>query len=353
MASRMNNSNETLHPQTTELKSNHTVGWLGASEIPRFARQQMRDAQYNTSDTRTNAALATDSWVQFDDAAYDTFQETSTLVQNLIGRGLTHEADFMAEFDYWNTRSTHGKAEVGMHVQATTSDSAVSYGQDGSPIPVIHDDFVVRFREGATEGEELDEDLTTTGVSGASRRVTETVEQLFIGDEDLEFAVNNGQDLVDLHGITTHPEVPTLSPGTDWNTDATTVRDDVRRLRSTIKNDNHVNPGNVGYDLYLGTDYYDVLDDVDPEGSGDMLVRERVDSLANINSIQELDFMDPASALMLRPTEDVIEVGLANDMQTVQWESPFDERFKVLMSAYPRIKVTQEGQVGIAYMEAA
>lgn len=351
MSTRLN-SNETLYPTKTELKSNHSVGWVGAADIPRFARQQMRDAQYDTSDTRTNAALATDSWVQFDDEAIDTFERTSTLVQNLIGRGLVHEADFMAEFDHWHTRSSHGKAEVGMHVQATTSDGAVSYGQGGSPIPVIHDDFVVRFREGAAEGEELDEDITTTGVSGASRRVTETIEQLFIGDEDLEFAVNNGQDLVDLHGISTHPDVPTESPGTDWVSGAGTVRDDIRNLRSIIKNDNHVNPGNVGYDLYLGTEYYDVLDDIDPDGSGDMLVRERVDSLANINSIQELDFMNPKSAIMLRPTEDVIEVGMANDMQTVQWEDPFDERFKVLASMYPRIKVTQEGQVGIAYMEA-
>lgn len=357
---RTNAADATLYPEATEMAGDAriNVGQQSRGQFTRHARKQMRDAKNNSAETRTNAALATDSWSVLDDTVYDVYHETSRFVERLRQMGLQHTADFMAEFDFWNTRADYGKAQVGQTVEATNSEGAVTHGRDGTIIPAIHDDFVVRYREGAAEDGigATEEDFDTAGLEGTTRRVVETIERLFIGDSDLEYAINDGQDMVELHGVTTHPDIGSDTATTDWASDPTVARDDVRSMRSVLKNDNQVRPGNTGYDLYVGTTWYDALDDYEVVGSSDYptgkTMRDAVADLANINEVIELDFMDPKSAFLMRPTSDVLEVGVANDVQTLQWDGPFSENYKVLASMYPRIKVTKEGQVGIHQLTA-
>lgn len=352
------NPNQSLVPAATEESGGALSVQRGAEDLPRHARVQLREAQLGQTQTRTNSALAEDSWTVLDDSVYDTYEATSVFVQDLRDAGLTYQADFMAEFDTWSTRDAHGSATVGQHVEATTSDTAVSHGKDGSPIPAIFDDFTVRYREGAAQDSQgaTQEDVDDAGVNAASRNVTEAIERLFIGDEELEYGVNDGQDIVDLQGIMTHDEIPSDTASTDWETDPTVARDDVRGMRSNLKNDNMVRPGNIGYWLYVGTNWYDAMDDYELAGGSDTptgeTVRGAVAGLSNIERVRELDFLDPNSAFMLRPTQDVIQAGIANDIQTLQWDGPFTENYTVLASMYPRIKKTKAGQFGITTLSA-
>lgn len=349
---------QTLIPNSTEQSGGELSIGHGVENLPRWARTQLRQAKLGQSQARTNAALAEDSWSVLDSTVYDTFEATSVFVQDLRDAGLVHNADFMAEFDFWQTRDSHGSATVGQHVEATTSDGAVTHGKDGSPIPAIYDDFTIRYREGAAQEAQSapDEDIDDAGIDAATRNVTEAIERLFIGDEELEYGVNDGQDIVDLQGIMTHDEIPSISASGDWEDDPTEARDDVRSMRSVLKNDNLVRPGNVGYWMYVGTNWYDAMDDYELVGENDQptgdTIRDAVADLSNIERVRELDFLDPNSAFMFRPTQDVIQAGIANDLQTLQWDGPFTENYTVLGSMYPRIKKTKAGQFGICTISA-
>lgn len=324
-------------------------------QAPQHAFDQLVDAKRGKSDTRenvlrANASLPPDSWQQVDNAVYDTTEETLALVDYLRGQGLVHSIDLMSEVDTWYLTDGSGEASLDMSPETAVSESSVSFGRDGCPVPIIHDDYSLGFREGSAEGRGPNVDLETMNAENAARNVSELIERLFVGDENL--TISGVNDAFTLYGMTDHPATATGSTSADWTADNSVIREDIRAMRSVLKNERNFNPTGSGYTLAYGTQYHDVLDDADPEGDGNMTVRERVENLANIGNTMELDFLPEKSVLMFRPTSDVIEVGMASDMQTVQWEEPFRDSWKVLASMYPRIKQTDDKENGIVFWTA-
>jgi hypothetical protein len=345
------NSSDHLPPIRANLGRNENF----IRSAGRYARQQIRDTQYGkstarTNALRTNASLPENSWEAVDNAVYRTQQETLRLVQDLRAAGLTYNlGDLMAEVDTWHILDESGSADIDMDPETATAESSVSYGMDGTPVPIIHDDFSIGFREGPAEGEGVGESLDTLGATVASRHVAEAIESMFVDASSLQ--ITSGSDAFQLYGMTDHPATATGTTTADWTADNTVVRDDIRAMRSVLKNDRNYNPS-PGYWLYLGTEYYDVLDDADPEGDGNQTIRDRVENLSGIAQIREMQYLPNKSALLFRPTSDVIEVGMANDVQTVQWESPFRDNFKIMAAFYPRIKKTADDETGILYWTA-
>lgn len=325
------------------------------SQLDRYAYEQLKDAKLNQSTARDNAlrgnaSLPENTWEAIDDTVYDTQQETLTIVNDLLANQLVHEVDLNAEVDTWYTLDDSGEASVDMHPDMADAESSVSYGRDGCPVPLVHDSFSVGFREGPVEGREVGDSLDTLGATVSSRNVAETTERLVIGNHSIQ--ITSDGDPFNLYGFTNHPATATGTTSADWTTDNSVVRDDVRGMRGVLKNDRNYNPGDVGYWLYLGTEYYDVLDDADPEGDGNQTIRDRVENLASIAQVKELDFLNNKGALMFRPTEDVVEVGMATDTTTIQEESPFRDNFMIMDGKYPRIKQTRDGVNGIVYWTA-
>jgi hypothetical protein len=323
--------------------------------IPEFAMAQLRDqkrgvANARANAVRTNSALPERSWQIVDDTVYRTQDDTLKLVSDLRQAGLVTEVDLMAKNDTWPVVDDQGEASVGTTPETADAEGSLSWGDDGVPVPVIYDSFSLGFREGPAESNNPGEGMDTLGVTTTSRRVNERIEKLFVDGWDA--TINFEGDGYTLYGLTNHPQANTLNADADWSNDDTVIRSDIRRLRSVIKNDNNFAPGGVGYWLYLGTEWYDTLDNADPQGSGDMTIRERVENLSNISKVEELDFLDEKSALMFRPTEDVVDVGVAAQVQPVMWENPFRDNWTVLGSVYPRVKRTKSNQSGVAYMTA-
>lgn len=342
--------------------------------MPNQAYQQMIDAQNGRNNTRAaitsrvnkaaeagrvNASLPPEAWESMDTAVYQAAEDTLTIVQDLLGAGLRYSVDLRAKYDTWGIIDDTGSAHLGMTPEAQEEESDVTVDDDGSPIPIIDDGYSIGFREEPTSSDRLPADsLDTTKATVSGRHVSEAVENLFVDAENIQITGSAGEGYT-LYGMTDHPDTATGTTTADWTTDNTVIRDDFRRARSVLKNDRNYSPGGTGYWAYLGTEYYDVLDDVDPDGDGNMTVRDRVENLANISRIREADFLPEKSMLMFRPTEDVIEVGVGADMQSVQWEDPFRDHWRAVASMYPRIKrtfatedVSGEFQTGILYWTA-
>lgn len=322
-------------------------------DMPRLAFQQIKDANQGRNNARQqilarqnqaiqqgrlNASLPPDAWESMDGSVYQAAEDTLTIVQDLMNAGLRHTVPIEAKYDTWGIFDDTGSARIGMTPESQSEESDFIVGEDGSPIPIMDDGYSVGFRENPVETDRLPEgSVDTTKATVASRHVNELAENTFIDASNIQITGETGEGYT-LYGMTDHPNTATGNTTTDWTADNTEIRDDIRDARSLLKNDRNYSPGSTGFWTYLGTDYYDVLDDPDPDGTGDLTIRDRVENLANISMIKEADFLDPKSMLMFRPTEDVIQVGVAADSVSAQWEDPFRDHFRVISSLYPRIK---------------
>ena len=324
------------------------------NEVPQFAYQQLNDSKMGRANARaaavkTNAALPERSWEIVDSTVYQTQDETLTLVQDLLDAGLRSDSDLMVKNDTWPLVDDRDEANTAMTPEVDSEEGALTWGDDGVPVPVTYDFFTLGFREGPADGSgrATAESMDTLGASTTTRRVNEEIERLFVDGWDA--TINFDGDGYTLYGLTNHPQTNTDTFSADWTTDNTVIRDDIRAMRSVLKNDNEFKPGGSGYWLYLGTEFYDTLDDADPEGDGNITIRDRVENLANISRVRELDYLGDKEALMFRPTEDVIDVGVAAEVQPVMWEGPFRDYWAVLGSVYPRVKSTLTGQSGVVH----
>ena len=327
------------------------------NNAPVHGFNQIKDNKVDRNDTRVNAtrqnaALRPETWRALDDELIQTQENTLTLVQDLQQAGLTTEVDLMTKIDTWPLRDDTGSAKVAETPESRVPEISETYEEEGCTVPITYAKFSLGFRDNpqdGTAGQTPDMTLADT----AARLVAERTEQLVLGNptSDLTFSGRGGP--FNLYGLTDHPTATVTGfTSADWTVDNTVIRSDLRSMRSIIKNDNRFRPGGTGYWLYLGTQYYDTLDDADPEGDGNQTVRDRVENLANISQVKELDYLPEKSALMFRPTRDVIDLGVASGMQTVQWEDPFRDEYYVLSSIYPRVKYTSSGQSGIAFWTA-
>jgi hypothetical protein len=329
----------------------------GSLDLTEYAWKQIQDARQGQSTARanalyTNASLPENSWEAVDDAVYRTMDDTLTIVSDLRTAGLRVNTDLMTKIDQWNVVDDMGEASVDMDPETAETESSVAFGMEGVPVPIVHDDFSLGFREAPSpDGQNPSNvSLDTLGATVTSRNVAETLEDLVWNGWGQ--TIGSSGDSFQLYGLTNHPDANTGTTSADWTADNTVIRDDFRAMRAILKNDNDFNPAGTGYWVYLGTEYYDTLDDIDPDGDGNLTVRDRIENLASISRIREAEYLPGKSVLMFRPTEDVIDLGIARDPQPVQWEDPFRDHWKVLAAMYPRVKSTKSGQSGIVYWTA-
>lgn len=337
----------------------------GSLDMPQYAAQQIVDRRQNAADTRQNAvssgALPEDAFVDMDNATSGPFREVTKLWAYCQQRGLTRQVDINSELVSWQVRDDSGRGSVDMDLETEADELSLEFGYDAAAMPVIHVNYSVGFREGVSPGAPVqpEQSIETMKTSTAGRVVGETAEQVILGNPGGtgpadHVQVNWRGNPVGVSSLTDPERVNTTTLGADWETDLSQIRKSFKNLRSILKHDNNVSAGNTGYDVFLGETYFDLLDSPDPDGNGNMYVRDRVEDLSNINMIDELDYLPEKSVLMLRPTTDVFELGVGQNPQTTQWTvNPWRDYWKTHAALAPMPKVTlNSNQSGIVYAEA-
>lgn len=323
-------------------------GSIDAMAPDPYAEQQMIANGDALADARANSALPVDSWEEMDSAVYRGEDNVLVLADDLRAAGLTDDASIYDEELTWQVADTSHDATISMSPETETDEGAPSYKKQGVPLPIIHADYSIGMRQRGPRGVAASGDLDTLNAYGSSYVVNRTFENMLlygwgptIGQKD---HTNEGYSL---YGLTNFPGA---GSGTvrDWGTDPTYAREDIRNMIYQLKNEQNHAPGATGYWLYLATDLEDHLEDIVDQQSGDT-VRDRISSLSGLSRVAMLDTLPAGAALMFRPTEDVIDIAIAEDLQTVQWDNPFRDHYKVMLSATPRIKSTYQGDTGITY----
>jgi hypothetical protein len=316
-------------------------------QMPAAAQRQAHGTREQVDRMRHNAAVPDDAWVEMDDVVYDTMDDTLVLINDLREAGLVHETTLRAKSTEWHQKGDTHSHTVAMDPEATDDEGSTTFTLTGAPLPVVMESFSIGMRDRPVSGPVTGEDFDTMEVDAAGRAVAEGLEYMgFHG-----WPASEPGDGYTLHGLTNHPDVNTGNLA-DWSASPSEVRSDIRAMRKAIRDDNF-NAGNTGFWLYLSEDYEEILDDYDPGGSGDLLIRDRVENLAAIDRIRRADYLPSQSALLFRPTRDVIDLAVAAEEQVVQWTGPggFTDFFKVMSCICPRAKSSVSGQMGAAYYQ--
>jgi len=212
------------------------------------------------------------------------------------------------------------------------------------PLPITHRDFYLNSRflaASMTRGESLD----TTNLRLAARKVSEKIEDtLFNGIPNYNFS--GGQ----IFGYTTFPQRNTVTLGTPWDNsgvDGEAILAQVLSMITAAHNDRMFGP----YLIYVPTAYWiKLLEDF--KTNSDKSIISRLMEIPTLTDIKVADFLTADNVLLIQMTQDVVDMVIAMQPSTVEWETQggFQLNFKVLAIMVPRFKATDAGRSGIVHL---
>jgi len=307
---------------------------------------RVRGNEEELYDVRANdTGLRDDEWESVDNELVQVAQERLSIVDTLMELDLTRSLSLGTLVDTWENVSEFGDAEVGMSAEAPATEDGIQYGGDGVPVPVIKKGFRIGRRQ-LLASRERGQSVQTDSVTAATRTVTERLENLFA------YGWNRDVDGYSLPGFMTHPKVDSASVPGAWDTDTQNVRPTIKNMISALDVDNDFGPGDTGYYLHLPASKNRIIsDEIDPHGTGDLNLRQRiVDDFSNeIAGIRRTAALNEDEAFMYKPTSETVKVGMAADLQALEWESGsgMTTHVNVFAAMAPEIRSDVNGNVGV------
>ena len=327
--------------------NNLDLGGAWGAGMDFFMQSEDEKAQYVANYLASNAStLERDEYETLSDRMIQVYQENLVGISDLQGAGLTRSISLATQVDLWQTVSEFSEAEVTMDGEAQSENDAVTYTTDGVPVPIVHKDFRISERELQTS-RRMNNDLRTDNVAAATRQVTEKLEEVLFQGWAPNVSTKRG-DSFELYGYTNHPDRNTHS-GSDWGT-AGNIRDDVVAMLDELDIDDIQPP----YGIYVARPQYrQFRSAIDPDGDGNLTVRERI--MQEFDS--EIEFIKPAAklpdgeAVGVKMSPDVVELAMAEDIQTIEWTSGsgMTNFYKVMAAMAPEIKSDATGASGVVH----
>ncbi len=299
---------------------------------------------FKTSSLRTLDLLRKEEWIVFDQAVVDVARERLGVVQDLISRNLRfplQNAMGTTRLE-WERISDMDAAQVSMAGVTEGEYDRIDFELQNMPIPIVHKEFTLNIRHlqaSRNRGESID----TTQARVATRKVAETIEEIFVNG--LSMQAIGGQ----VFGLTTAPNRNT-GTSQDWTDTATVTGEDivdqVIQMKADAKADHMFGP----YGLYITETAADRLEN-DYKANSDKSILQRLSELSNITFIRPTERLTGNQVVLAQLTSDVIEVIDGIQPQTVMWDAQggFVINFKILAIILPRIRSDYNLQSGIVH----
>lgn len=295
----------------------------------------------------TNAALLQyQEWLDIDRKVVEIATQRLVAYTDLISKGLTHTLGSIGQtVSLWDKSSDLTPANISMSGVTAGEQDTPAFLTSQVPVPIIHKDFRINLRRleaSRTFGESID----TTSASLAARVVAEKSEDLLFSGSAIK--VEGGT----IYGYLNHPDRNTASITGAWTgLTGAQILADVQTMLTAARADLYFGP----YTLYIPGTYETKLDDDYKAGAdaGDTrTIRERIMALSGIEAIQVADRMPADNVLLVQLTSDVVDLAIAQDINTVQWETNggMIQNFKVMAIWTPRVKSDYDGRSGIVHM---
>jgi hypothetical protein len=329
-----------VQSQSQSRIDDHVIRQVRANKQARVRANE--EPLYNVRANETG--LRDDEWEAIDDELVNVAQERLSIVDVALELGLTRNLSLGTLTDSWENVSEFGEADVTMSAEAPASEDGIQYGGNGVPIPVVKKGMRVGRRQ-LLASRERGQQVQTDGVTAATRTVTERLEKLFAYGWDRDV------DGYSLPGFMNHPDVDSATVPGSWSTDVQHVRPTIKNMISVLDVDNNYGAGETGYVLHLPpAENRIIADSIDPDGTGDLNLRQRIrNDFTEISRIERTAALKDGEAFMYKPTTETFKVGMAADLQTLEWESGsgMTSHVNVFAAMAPEIRSDIKGNVGV------
>ena len=291
-----------------------------------------------------NASLRKDQWISLDNRVRQVATERLNGIAELISRGLTYNAgDIGTTIVEWDAASDMTDAEINMSGVAQSEKDTQNFELNGVPVPIVHKDFTIdarRLLASRRNGQGLD----MTQAATASRLVSERSEMMLFNGAGVK---SNGRVI---HGYTTHPQRVTQTIATSWNDAGADILGDVEAMLKNADEAMHYGP----FVLYVSKDYWAQLRG-DYKAESERTYLDRLRAYAEISDVKVSDKLAANTAVLVQMTEDVVDLAIAQDISTIQWQSgdTMQQHFKVMAAWVPRIKADYNDRLGIVHATTA
>jgi len=292
-----------------------------------------------------NALLRKDEWVHLDTTVVETARRELTIINDLRAAGLSRDVGNLGTTIIEYERSGDlGPARVDMSGTTRGDEDTMAFDLAGVPLPITHKQFRLNLRR-LQASRNLGQGLDVSQAALAARIVAETLDDMvFNGVPDLSI------DGRSVPGLLTHADrnIGTLSA--DWTDPAATPLADVQAMINASRASHYRGP----YMLYVPDSYYTLLSD-DYKAESDKTWLERISALPAIQGVKATGSLPDGNVVLVQLTSDVIELGEAQDITTVDWDEQggFEAHFKVFAGIVPIIKSTYARQSGVTHFSVA
>jgi len=301
---------------------------------------------------RTYDTLQKDQWKQLDSTVKTIVRQNLVVAQDLrntpgILNPINNIGILLSE---WQDVSDIGDAQRDMMGLERGENQGIDFGLNAVPIPITHMDFDLPWRQLQASAGGGATTLDTRMVALATRKVSESIEDLFLyGDSSITLNGNS------ISGIMNHTNVVTGSLTDGWN-DATN-RDPVEDVIQMKKEMVGMGfPEQGPYNVYVPSNYSDVLEN-DYKQYSERTYRQRILAINGINDVKVAHRLNNSTmsgisddeVVMVYMSPEQIAVDQASDIQPVEWDSQggFVTDYKVFSAVTLRLMPDYNGTLGI------
>lgn len=302
----------------------------------------------NANGLRTNSTLRKDEWKQLDEKVVKISRDRLVGVGDLISRGLVYNIPNGLGVTVLETEveSDMADAVINMTGSARGDNDAVTYDIGYLPLPITHRGFQISIRK-LEASRKLGQPLDVTQVGIASRKVAEKIETiLFQGASTYTF----GGGI--LYGYVDHPDINTVTLGTNWDVSSGHPGSDIVGQVREMKQKSITAKHNGPWILYVPGNYETVMDNDYSTSYPNVTIRDRIKKIEGIVDVKIADYLADDNVLLVELQEDTVRMVIGLQPTTVEWESEGGMifHFKVMAIMVPQIRADKDGNSGITLL---
>lgn len=290
----------------------------------------------------TNAAtLRKDEWLRYEEAIVETQDDAEDFVNFVKAAGLTQalpNAMGTMEIMYETVSDTEG-AQISMDGAVKNPNSALEYGQDYIPVPMITTDYELSLRQlsaSRTRGEALD----TTLLRLKTKNIRTKVENLALSGT---YKYGRGS----VYGLTAFPYNLTDSTRTSWTGATKTGTDifkDVQYLIKQLKDEKYTG----SFVMLINDDYSDKLDE-DYLPNYAKTIRARLNEMASLSKIVTIRNLAANTVVLMKAdkTAYCLYQGMPVTLYETENMHGFRKQFRLSTIEFPVMKHDHDGKTPI------
>lgn len=318
------------------------TGQLDSNGQPVYAEQVIN----------TNATLRKDEWINLDQQLLESARERLVIVSDMMAAGLTYNAGGLGTMiSEWESSSEITDAEIAMDGESKSNKDRQDFTLNGVPIPVIRKEWTIGQRAlmaSRQRGASLD---ITTGAE-ASRAVARASERMVFNGSSIG-AVKSSTNSYTIPGLTTFSGRATTTIS-DWSLGGTTPETILSEIFAMVSKLETENRRYGPFTLYIPGAYLSRFRE-DFKANSDKTLMERVLDESSIKAVRASDVLAVGNVLLVQMTSDVLDLAIASDLTSVQWQSGsgWTNNFQTYAAWAPRLKSDYDGRSGICHGSTA